>query len=106
MEQMEQALSGLRELIDHYGKEIRAISEEVLNGGRETSEDTFQAKVAEIQDRIHREAAERFDHLVGVGADLEQEYLSRITMIKEMLGRATVLKEVISTTVRPVAASP
>lgn len=102
MDQMEQALSGLRELIDHYGKEIRAVSEEVLDGGRETSPEEFQGKVTEIQDRTHREASERYDQLVGVGAELEQEYLSRINLIKEMLGRAAVLKEVINTTVKPV----
>ncbi len=45
MDQMEQALSGLRELIDHYGKEIRAVSEEVLNGGRETSPEEFAEHV-------------------------------------------------------------
>ncbi|MFQ5803477.1 MAG: hypothetical protein ACE5JQ_11340 [Candidatus Methylomirabilales bacterium] len=106
MDQMEQALSGLRELIDHYGKEIRAVSEEVFNGGRETSPEEFQGKVTEIQERTHREAAERYDLLVGVGAELEQEYLSRINLTKEMLGRAAVLKEVINATVKPVMVSP
>lgn len=106
MDQMERALSGLRELIDHYGKEIRAVSEEVLNGGRENSPEDFQGKVSEIQDRIHREASERYDHLVGVGRELEEECLTRINQIKEMLGRAAVLKEVINTTVKPVMVSP
>ena len=106
MDHIEQALSGLRELIDHYGKEIRTISEEVLNGGWDTSPEQFQGKVTEIQDRIHREAVERYDQLVGAGTDLEREYLSRIDRIKEMLGRAAVLREVINTTVRPVMVSP
>ncbi len=106
MDQLEQALSGLRELIDHYGKEIRAVSEEVLNGGRETSLEEFQSKVTEIQDRTHREASERYDRLVGVGAEVEQEYLSRINLIKDMVGRAAVLREVINTTVKPVMVSP
>ena len=106
MDQLEQALSGLRELIDHYGKEIRAVSEEVLNGGRETSPEEFQIKVTEIQDRTHREASEGYDQLVGVGAEVEQEYLSRINLIKDMVGRAAVLREVINTTVKPVMVSP
>lgn len=106
MDQIEQALSGLRELIDHYGKEIRTVSEEVLNGGRETSPEEFQSKVTEIQDRTHREASERYDQLVAVGAEMEQEYLSRINLIKDMVGRAAVLREVINTTVKPVMVSP
>ncbi len=104
MDHIEQALSGLRELIDHYGKEIPTISEEVLNGGWDTSPEQFQGKVADIQDRIHREAVERYDQLVGAGTDLEREYLRRIDRIKEVLGRAAVLRDVINTTVRPVMA--
>ncbi|MEE8242442.1 MAG: hypothetical protein V3R61_03060 [candidate division NC10 bacterium] len=43
---------------------------------------------------------------MGVGAELEQEYLSRINLIKDMVGRAAVLREVINTTVKPVMVSP
>ena len=53
-----------------------------------------------------REASKRYDQLVGVGAELEQEYLSRINLIKDMVGRAAVLREVINTTVKPVMVSP
>ncbi len=103
MDQIGQGLSGLRELIDHYGKEILAISEEVLNGGGESSMEELRDKVTEIQDRIHHEALARYDHLVEAGAELEREYLSRINLIKEALERAALLKEFINTTVRPAA---
>jgi hypothetical protein len=58
MEQLEQAMSGMTELFDRYGKEIRAISEEALGRAHEASVEEFRVKVAEVQDRIQREACE------------------------------------------------
>ena len=54
MDQVEQGLSGLTELIDRYGKEIRDISEEALDGGREpTAEETVAAAKKEGKLALH-----------------------------------------------------
>ncbi len=95
MDQVEQGLSGLTELIDRYGKEIRDISEEALDGGREPSAEEFRSRITGTQDRIYREALEVYDRLVSSGAEIEQELLSKLNQVKETMGRATVLKEVI-----------
>lgn len=101
MDQVEQGLSALTELIDRYGTEIRTISEEALNGGRESSAEEFRGKITDVQDRIHREALEMFDRLVGVGAEVEREFLDKLTHLKETMGRAAVLKEIINSMVKP-----
>ncbi len=95
MDQVEQGLSGLTELIDRYGKEIRDISEEALDGGREPSAEEFRSRITGTQDRIYREALEVYDRLVSAGAEIEQELLSKLNQVKQTMGRAGVLKEVI-----------
>jgi len=95
MDQVEQGLSGLTELIDRYGKEIRDISEEALDGGREPTAEEFRSRITGTQDRIYREALEVYDRLVSAGAEVEQELLSKLNQVKDTMGRAGVLKEVI-----------
>ncbi len=95
MDQVEQGLSGLTELIDRYGKEIRDISEEALDGGREPSAEEFRSRITGTQDRIYREALEVYDRLVSAGAEIEQELLIKLNQVKDTMGRASVLKEVI-----------
>ena len=95
MDQVEQGLSGLTELIDRYGKEIRDISEEALDGGREPTAEEFRSRITGTQDRIYREALEVYDRLVSAGAEIEQELLSKLNQVKDTMGRAGVLKEVI-----------
>ncbi len=95
MDQVEQGLTGLTELIDRYGKEIRGISEEALDIGREPTAEEFRSRITGTQDRIYREALEVYDRLVSSGAEIEQELLSKLNQVKETMGRAAVLKEVI-----------
>jgi len=95
MEQVEQGLSGLTELIDRYGKEIRFISEEALDGDREPSAEEFRSRVTGAQDRIYREALETYDRIVKAGQDIEQDLINKLNQVKETMGRAAVLKEVI-----------
>lgn len=95
MDQVEQGLTGLTELIDRYGKEIRDISEEALDGDREPSAEEFRSRITGTQDRIYREALEVYDRLVSAGAEVEQELLSKLNQVKDTMGRASVLKEVI-----------
>ncbi len=95
MDQVEQGLSGLTELIDRYGKEIRDISEEALDGGREPTAEEFRSRITGTQDRIYREALEVYDRLVSAGAEIEQELLIKLNQVKDTMGRAGVLKEVI-----------
>ncbi len=82
MDQVEQGLSGLTELIDRYGKEIRGISEEALDGGREPSAEEFRSRITGIPGRIYREALEVYDRLAGCGAEIEQELLSKLNQVK------------------------
>ncbi len=95
MEQVEQGLSGLTELIDRYGKEIRFISEEALDGDREPSAEEFRSRVTGAQDRIYREALETYDRIVKAGQEIEQDLINKLNQVKGTMGRAAVLKEVI-----------
>jgi len=95
MEQVEQGLAGLTELIDRYGKEIRLISEEALDGDREPSAEEFRSRITGAQDRIYREALETYDRIANVGQEIEQDLINQLNKVKETMGRAAVLKEVI-----------
>ncbi len=95
MEQVQQDLSGLTELIDRYGKEIRFISEEALDGDKEPSAEEFRTRITGAQDRIYREALETHDRIVKAGQDIEQDLINKLNQVKDTMGRAAVLKEVI-----------
>ncbi len=101
MDQLEQGMTDLVALIDRYGKEIQAISEEALQGGGKRPGGDLRGKVTEVQDRIHRQAMELYDRLVGAGAEIERELVTKLNEIKETMGRAAVLKEIITSTVKP-----
>ncbi len=95
MEQVEQGLSGLTERINRYGQETRFISEEVLDGNREPSAEEFRTRITGAPDRIYREALETYDRIVKAGQEIEQDLMNKLNQIKETMGRASVLKEVI-----------
>lgn len=101
MEQIEQGMSSMTELIDRYSKEIRTISEEVLGMAPEASVDALRGKVAEVQDRMHREAREIHDRLLSESTRMEQELMAKITRLRETMHHVALLKEVVSVAVRP-----
>lgn len=100
---LEQFMSGLGELIDRYAKEIWRISEEALVGSQKSSAEDCRGKVAEVQTRCYREALEMYHHLVGASGQVEEELVARLRQIKEMKERAALLKEIISSVVKPPA---
>lgn len=101
MQLLEQGMSSMTELIDRYSKEIHTISGEVLGRGHEASVEEFRGRVAEIQDRMHREACEVYDRLVEESREIEQELVAKLAHMKETMERAALLKEVISSAVKP-----
>ncbi len=101
MQLLEQGMSSMTELIDRYSREIHTISEEVLVRGHEASVEDFRGRVAEVQDRIHREACEVYDRLVAESREIERELLAKLAHMREAMERAALLKEVISSAVKP-----
>lgn len=103
MEQLEQAMSGMTELFDRYGKEIRAISEEALVRAHESSVEEFRGKVSDLQDRMHREACEMYDRLGAKSTEIEHDLAAKLNAVKETMKRAELLKEIMCSTVKPGA---
>lgn len=101
MQLLEQGMSSMTELIDRYSREIHTISAEVLGRGHEASVEEFRGKVAEVQDRMHREACEVYDRLVAESREIEQELLAKLAHMREAMERAALLKEIISSAVKP-----
>jgi hypothetical protein len=101
MQLLEQGMSSMTELMDRYSREIHTISGEVLGRGHEASVEEFRGKVAEVQDRMHREACEVYDRLVAEGREIEQELVAKLAHMKETMERAALLKEIISSAVKP-----
>ena len=101
MEQIEQGMSSMTELLDRYSREIRTISEEVLGMAPEASVDALRGKVAEVQDRLHREACQIHDRLLAENTRMEQELMAKITYLRETMQHVALLKEVVSLAVKP-----
>ncbi len=101
MQLLEQGMSSMTELIDRSSREIHTISEEVLGREHEASAEEFRGRVAEVQDRVHREACEVYDRLVAESREIEQELLAKLAHMKEAMERAALLKEIISLAVKP-----
>lgn len=103
MDYLEQGMSGLMDVMDWYAKEIRAVSGEAIGGEQKPSSDDIRRKVTVLQDHVHHEALEMYDRLVAAGAEVERELLAKLTNLKETMGRTALVKEVITSTVKPVA---
>ena len=101
MEQLEQGMSGMTEIFDRYGKEIRAISEEALGRAHEASVEEFRGKISELQDRMHWEACEMYDRLGARKAEIEHDLAAKLNSMRETMKRAELLKEIICSTVKP-----
>lgn len=101
MEQLIQGMSRMAELIDRYSKEIRTISEQVLSMAPEASVDMLRGKVAEVQDRMHREAGEIHDRLVAEGTEIERDLMTKMARLRETMQHMALLKEVVSVAVKP-----
>jgi hypothetical protein len=101
MQLLEQGMSSMTEVIDRYSREIHTISEEVVGRGHEASVEEFRGRVAEVQDRMHREACEVYDRLVAESREIEQELVAKLAHMKETMERAALLKEIISSAVKP-----
>jgi len=92
MDYVEQVNAGLRDLIDRYATEIRAVLEDAVSRDQEPSPEDLRRKVAEAQERIAREATEIFGRP-------ERELESKLNEIKEMMERVVLLKDVVHLTV-------
>ncbi|MFQ5804288.1 MAG: hypothetical protein ACE5JQ_15465, partial [Candidatus Methylomirabilales bacterium] len=101
MQLLEQGMSDMTELIDRYSREIHTISGEVLGRGHEASVEEFRDRVAEVQDRMHREACEMYDRLVAESREFERELMANLTRMRETMERAALLKEIVISAVKP-----
>lgn len=101
MEQIAQGISGMKEIINRFRKEIQAISEEALAKNHEASVEDLRRRVAEVQDRMYGEACEMYDRLVAESMEIERELTAKIGHVKETMQHVTLLKEVITFAVKP-----
>ena len=92
MDYVEQGNAGLRNLMDRYTREIRAVLEDAVSRDQKPSPEDLRRKVAEAQERIAREATEIFGRP-------ERELESKLNEIKEMMERVVLLKDVVHLTV-------
>ena len=101
MQQVEQGISGMKEIIDRFRKEVQTISEEALEMGHQASVEELRGKVAEVQNRMHREACEMYDRLLAESTEIERELMAKVTRLRETMQHVALLKEVISFAVKP-----
>lgn len=101
MQQIEQGISGMKEIIDRFRKEVQTISEEALQMDHEASVEDLRGRVAEVQSRMHREASEMYDRLLAESMEVERELMAKITYLRETMQHVALLKEVISFAVKP-----
>lgn len=92
MDYLEQGMSGLTDLMGRFAKEIGTVSEEAIGASQKPSSEELRRKVAEVQERIAREASEIFGRL-------ERELEAKLNEIREMIERVVLLKELVHWTV-------
>lgn len=101
VEKVEALAAGLSDLLGHFSKEIRAITEEVMGGGRHPSVEELRQRIRTLQEEMYRDALEKYGDLLGVAVEAERDLVAKITRLREVKERAGVLKEVITSTVKP-----
>ncbi len=101
VEKVEVLMVGLSDLLEHFSKEVRAITEEVTGGGRQWTAEELRKRIRVLQEEIYRDALEKYGDLLGAALEAERDLVAKITRLREVKERAGALKEVIASTVRP-----
>ncbi len=101
MENVEVLAAGLSDLLGHFSKEMQAISGEVMAGSRHGTVDELRGRIRTLQDEVYQEALHKYGDLLGAAVDAERDLTAKITRLRELKERAGVLKEVITSMVKP-----
>jgi chromosome segregation ATPase len=101
MEKVEAMAAGLSDLLDHFSKEMQAISGEVMEGSRHGTVEELRGRIRTLQDEVYQEALHKYGDLLGAAVDAERDLMAKITRLRELKERAGVLKEVITSMVKP-----
>ena len=101
MEKVEAMAGGLSDLLDHFSKEMQAISGEVMEGSRHGTVEELRGRIRTLQDEVYQEALHKYGDLLGAAVDAERDLMAKITRLRELKERAGVLKEVITSMVKP-----
>ena len=101
MEEVETLAAELSNLLERFSKEMQAITKEATGEGPHQSVDELRQQIRTMQDDVYREALQKYGDLVGVAVDAERELVAKINRLHEVKERAGVLKEIITTMVKP-----
>ncbi len=101
MEKVEAMAAGLSDLLDHFSKEMQAISGEVMEGSGYGTVEELRGRIRTLQDEVYQEALHKYGDLLGAAVDAERDLMAKITRLRELKERAGVLKEVITSMVKP-----
>jgi hypothetical protein len=101
MEKVEAMAGGLSDLLDHFSKEMQAISGEVMEGSRHGTVEELRGRIRTLQDEVYQEALHKYGDILGAAVDAERDLMAKITRLRELKERAGVLKEVITSMVKP-----
>lgn len=101
LEKVELLSEGLSNLLEHFSKEVRSITEEVTTGGRHRPLEELRQRIRALQEEMYREALEKYGDLLGASVEIERDLVAKITRLRDVKERAGALKEIIATTVKP-----
>ncbi|MCZ6481125.1 MAG: hypothetical protein ACE1Z6_13130 [Candidatus Methylomirabilales bacterium] len=101
MENVEVLAAGLSDLLGHFSKEMQAISGEVMEGSRHGTVEELRGRIRTLQDEVYQEALHKYGDLLGAAVDAERDLMTKITRLRELKERAGILKEVITSMVKP-----
>ncbi len=91
----------LSALVDYFSKEMRTVSEEVMATGRHQNVEELKGRIRTVQEEVYRDTLQKYGDLLGAAVEAERALVTQINRLKEFKERAGILKEVITSMVRP-----
>lgn len=101
MEKVDLLAGELSDLLEHFSKEMQAITGEVMGTGRHGTIEDLRGRIRALQERVYEEALQKYSDLLGTAVDAERELMAKISHLRELKERSGVLKDVIVTMVKP-----
>lgn len=101
LEKVEQLAAGLMDLVGRYSEKIRAVMEDVIEGSQHQSMEELRQQARVSQEETYQETLQKYSEFVGATVEAERELVAKIAHLRDLKDRATILKEIIISFVKP-----
>ncbi len=101
VERVEVLAVGLPDMLGCFSEKVRAVTQEVMRDGQRLSAEEINERVQIVQEEVYRESVQKYNDFLRATAEAERDLLAKIARLRDLEERASILKELIVSLVKP-----